>query len=72
MPFRVVNRSWFLKDEERYVGNIHIDYEKPEISDFLILREIVLSDAADELIDSTHYELYETYREETLSKLIHQ
>lgn len=70
MPFRVINRSWLRKDDERYSGDLHVDYENYDISDFLILREILLGDFTDELVDSTHYELYETYREDVLSKMI--
>lgn len=70
IPFRIINRCWIKKDEERYNGNLHVNFDNLDISDFKILKEVLLSDFSDELINSTHYELYEMYREDVLLSLM--
>ncbi|KAF7703915.1 Cell division control protein 11 [Cucumispora dikerogammari] len=70
IPFRISNRCWLVKDEERYNGNLHVNFDSWDVSDFQILREILFSELCDELINTTHFELYEKYREEVLSKLV--
>lgn len=67
-PLKNINLSWIGSCNNRSYGESKINYIDERYSEFLFIKELLLSNFNNNFIEDTHYYIYEDYRAEILSK----
>ena len=70
LPLKIVSKCWIDTEQDRSHGETVIDHESLLISDFTLVKEIVLGKTSEILIENTNDDLYEKYRTLTLTMLL--